>query len=58
MRNKIIEKLEHTKNVIEYYQEEIIKLEAKVEVYEELLAEDETQPAEETPTDPVNTILL
>lgn len=51
MRGKILEKLEYAKNVRAYYQDEIIKLETKIEVYEELLAEDE-QPAEEMPTDP------
>lgn len=52
MRNRIIEKLECAKGVRQYYLDEVIKLEAKIEVYEELLAEDETP--EEMPTDPVD----
>ena len=49
MRDKILERLEYAKNVKAYYLEEIIKLETKIEVYEELLAD---EPVEETPTDP------
>lgn len=53
MLDKIREKLQDAKDDLLYYQEKILRIEAKIEVYEELLEEPKEEQVEEIVEAPV-----